>query len=281
LIEAANRAAEGAVVDPLAFELRTSGIPSIRISGEPVEAFDAFIVRGFNRGGDVDYQYEILELLERLGKLVVNSPAGLSVAESKAQTTYCLQESGIPVPRTLVTQDLDEAHSALSQFGEAVLKPLYGSFGIDMERVKPDTAESILPDFIRKHGAIYMQEYIPNEGRDIRAFVVGDHVTAAVYRIAQDGEWKTNVAQGSSCERCELSSELCDLCVKAAKVIGLDYTGVDVMEGPCGPMVLEVNGAPCWQGLLDGTGHNVAGDVVEHLLRMLHAGQPALRPLGF
>lgn len=281
LFEAANRSADGAVVDPLKFEMLTTGVPSIRISGAPVEEFDAFIMRGFNRGGDVDYQYEILELLERMGKLVINSPTGLSVAESKAQTTYCLQEAGIPVPRTLMTQDLGEARSNLKEFGEAVIKPPYGSFGLDMERISTDTPDSVLRSFLLKHGAIYMQEFVPNEGRDIRAFVVGDRVAAAVYRIAEKGEWRTNVARGSSCELCDPSPQIRDLCIESARVIGLDYTGVDVIEGRDGPMVLEVNGAPCWQGLLDGTGHNVAADIVMHVLKMLEDGRPARRPSGF
>lgn len=281
LLESANRMAEGAAVDPLAFQLQVDGFPSIHIFRSAVEEFDAFIVRGFNRGGDVDYQYEILELLVRMGKLVINSPASLSVAESKAQTTYCLQEAGLPVPRTLVTQDLDEARVILSSMGEAVLKPLYGSFGIDMERVSSETAEAVLPEFISKHGAIYMQEYVPNGGRDIRAFVVGDEVTSAVYRIARDGDWKTNVAQGGVCEGCELSPEIRRMCVEAARVIGLDYTGVDIMEGPRGPVVLEVNGAPCWQGLLEGTGHNVADDIIRYVLQGLHSGNSSRRPSGF
>lgn len=126
-----------------------------------------------------------------------------------------------------------------------------------------------------------MQEFIPNDGKDIRAFVVGDDIPAAIYRIAREGNWRTNVAQGSTCAACELSPKLRELCVEATRVTGLDYTGIDVMEGPDGPVILEVNGAPWWHGLLEATGRNVAFDVIGYMLQSLDTARPARQPVGF
>ncbi|MHB0913588.1 MAG: RimK family alpha-L-glutamate ligase [Armatimonadota bacterium] len=277
LVAAASKFAGGDIVDPLDFRMEVNGSSLLYAGDLPVDAYDAFIVRGFNRLGEIDYQYEVLELLEYQSRLVVNSTEGLSVAESKAQTTALLQKSGFPVPRTLITQNLDEAISARRRFGTVVIKPLYGSHGKDMARIEDET---VLPDFLAGHGAVYIQEYVENEGRDIRAFVVGDRVVASVYRVAKDGEWRTNVAQGSNCEPCELSEEMHDLCVEATRTIGLEYTGVDLMESPDGPLILELNGAPWWQGLYEATGRNVAEDVVLHVLSLLSAGRPARRPRG-
>ena len=277
LLNAANELAEGAAVDPITFEMQ-SDPPYLTVHGEPADSYDVYIPRGFNRQGEIDYQYEIFELLEQQGTLVINSPAAISLAESKAQTTYLLRQAGLPVPRTLVTQDLDRAIAAVNQYGMAVVKPLYGSYGIGIERLTAEISDEILPEFMDRHRVIYIQEYIPNDGRDIRAFVVGDEIPAAMYRIALDGEWRTNVHQGSRCEACELTPEIRDMCLAAARIGGLDYTGVDVMEGPDGPVILELNGTPSWHGLSEAAERNIAIDVVGHVLRMLDAGQSARQP---
>jgi RimK family alpha-L-glutamate ligase len=278
LLDAVNRLATGSAIDPLTIDMRVDGGASLIAGGESLYGYDAFIMRGFNRDGETDYQYEILELLEGKGKLVVNSPAALSLAESKAQTTFCFQEAGIPVPRTTVTHSVKAAREALADYGKAVLKPLYGSQGADMEIVSSVNADEILPAFLEKHRVIYMQEFIENNGRDIRAFVVGDEVPGAIYRVASEGQWRTNVAQGGSAHACVLSAELRDLCVEATRTAGLEYTGVDIIEGQDGPMVLEVNGAPWWKGLLQATGRNVAVDIVRHVIRLLEARKPARQP---
>ena len=278
LLKAADKLAAGIPVDPMSFEIRVDGTSSIHVQGQPADFFDAFIVRGFNRKGEVDYQYEVFQLLDRQGWMVVNRPDALSLAESKAQTTFYLQRAGLPVPRTLVTQNLDEAAAAVREYGTAVVKPLYGSHGIGIEKLEPEACDELLPAFLDKYGAIYIQEFIPNEGRDIRAFVVGDEIPAAMYRIAREGQWKTNVSQGSHCKACELSPRLREICLEAAGIIGLDYTGVDVIEGPSGPMILEVNGAPSWYGLIEATGRNVAIDIVNHVLQMLDRGRSARQP---
>ncbi len=281
LLQVANELCEGGIVDPRSLGLRVDGSISLGMDGTTADAYDAYILRGFNRRGEIDFQYEIFEILVQQGKVVINAPATLSLVESKAQTTFILQQAGLPVPRTLVTQELSAAVSIVKEFGTAVVKPLYGSFGIGIERVAADAADEIMPAFLDRYGVVYVQEYIPNDGRDLRAFVVGDEIPAAVYRIASEGQWKTNVHQGSSCEPCELTAQLHDMCLEASKIAGLEYTGVDIMEGPDGPMIIELNGTPAWHGLYAATGRDVAVDVVHHVLRLLETGQRVRQPMGF
>jgi len=281
LLKAANGLAVGVAIDPMSFEIRVDGAPSICVQGDPADLYDAFIVRSFNRRGEIDYQYEVFQLLDRQGWLVVNRPDGLSLAESKAQTTFYLERAGLPVPRTVVTQSVDKAAAAVREFGTAVVKPLYGSHGIGIEKLEVEGCERLLRAFLDRYGAVYVQEFISNGGRDIRAFVVGDEIPAAMYRIARKGQWKANVFQGAGCQACELSARLREICLEAAKTIGLDYTGVDVVDGPDGPVILEVNGAPSWSGLFEATGRNVAVDVVSHVLRMLDTGRSARQPAAF
>jgi RimK family alpha-L-glutamate ligase len=99
--------------------------------------------------------------------------------------------------------------------------------------------------------------------RDIRVFVLGDKALASIYRISPPSKWKTNVAQGSHVKATKLSAELREVSLKAVKAIGLLYAGVDILETSSGPVILEVNGSPSWQGLQQATGINVA----EHLVR--------------
>ncbi|MHB1001008.1 MAG: RimK family alpha-L-glutamate ligase [Armatimonadota bacterium] len=281
LLDAATQLAEGRVINPLNFSIKANGKPEMTLQDESMESYDAFVMRAFNRQGEIDYQYEILQLLEQSKKIIINSPASLSVAESKAQTTYCLQKAGFLTPRTIVTQDLNEAIAAIKTLESAVIKPLYGSHGIGIEHLSSDHIEEILPDFMNQYGVVYLQEFIPNNGRDIRAFVVGDDIPAAMYRIACEGQWKTNVFQGSSCELCELSPQTREVCIEATKAIGLDYTGIDIIESDDGPVILELNGAPSWFGLSAVTDENIAAHVIKHVLRILDAGQSARQPMDF
>lgn len=280
LLGAAQELCAGGVVDPMGFGLSVDGHCSIRMHGQSLDDYSAYIVRGLNRRGEIDYQYEILELLLSHGKLVINTPMGLSTAESKPLTTYRLREAGLPVPRTAVTQDVDEARRIVAEFGTCVLKPLYGSYGIGIELITPDTPPEILLEFMQHNRVAYIQDYVPNDGQDIRAFVVGDEVPAAMHRFAAEGEWKTNVHQGASCRPCELTPEMHEICLEAAHVAGLDYTGVDLIDGPDGPTIIELNGAPSWYGLSETTDRNMAADIVGYVLDKLASGQPARQPMA-
>jgi ribosomal protein S6--L-glutamate ligase len=117
-----------------------------------------------------------------------------------------------------------------------------------------------------RDGAVYLQAYVPHPGQDLRVFVVGGRARAAIARHAPEGEWRTNVAGGGRAEAVPLGAELASVAEAAADALGLDYAGVDVVAGPGGPAVIEVNGNPSWQGILEATGLDMAEAIAEHLL---------------
>jgi ribosomal protein S6--L-glutamate ligase len=162
----------------------------------------------------------------------------------------------------------------LTEWGRAVAKPLFGSLGLGIELLT-DTMSSRrrIPELLQSFGAVYLQEYVPNTGRDIRAFVVGVEVAASIVRVAAPGQWRTNVHQGGTPEMCELDATMRTMAVGAAQAVGLDYTGVDLMEGPNGPCVLEVNGNPLWRGVLAATGRNMAEDIVARVATLAESGK--------
>lgn len=271
LFEAASRLAEAKVVDPIEFSVELNGRREIRIGALDGTYFDALLVRGLDFKGDTEFQFEIFELLDKAGVMVVNSPAALQIAESKFLTSYILRTHGLPVPTGIIAQTMECAEGFLSEHDDVIVKPIYGFQGYGVIRVKNSTrgAKARVKHILDEHKVIYLQEYIPNPGRDIRAFVVGAEVAASIYRLAPSGRWKTNLRAGATPVVCELTDGQRELAVSASRLLGLDYTGVDIIEGPDGDCVLEVNGAPAWGGIMQATGRDVAKDIVEHILRRL------------
>ncbi|NLB97064.1 MAG: hypothetical protein GX785_15310 [Armatimonadetes bacterium] len=196
LREAAERQGGGQYIDPLSLIIEVEGSARLLTSGTPFEGFDAVILRGLNRDGDIDMQFEVFELLETLGIPVLNPASALSAAESKPVTLFRLHRAGLPIPRTLVTQRVETALEQVRALGTAVIKPLFGALGIGVERVTWSDAPERVQASLDQWRAICVQEYVPCDGRDIRVFVVGGEVLGAVMRIAQGTEWRTNVHQG-------------------------------------------------------------------------------------
>jgi ribosomal protein S6--L-glutamate ligase len=166
-----------------------------------------------------------------------------------------------------VAQGIADAERLLSQLGSAVAKPIAGSLGDDVVRVASDEAgRAAVRERLARDGAVYLQAYVAHPGRDVRAFVVGGRVEAAIERRAGPGEWKTNLGGGGFAAPVTCGTELRQVAEAAAQAIGLDYAGVDLVAGPAGPTVIEVNGNPSWQGILDATGLDMAEPIAELVL---------------
>lgn len=237
--------------------------------GGPIPRWDALIVRRLNAKGSVQAQYELLELLERQGVAMINRLSALTVTESKLQTTAVLASAQLPVPRTMAVQDVDAARDAVRDLGSAVLKPIYGQLGEGLERVDESVSPDWLAEQLEVHGILYLQQFVPTDGTDVRAFVVGGEVVAAMRRIAPPGEWRANVAQGARGEAVELDAQAAALAVEAARLMEMDYAGVDLIQGPQGPLVVELNGCPGWLELQSVTRCDVAGAIVAQTVRRL------------
>jgi RimK family alpha-L-glutamate ligase len=173
------------------------------------------------------------------------------------------------VPRTAVTENVEEAMIAFQELGsDVVVKPIFGSRGIGATRVTDKEIASTVFRSIRfYHGVIYLQEFIPHGFSDIRAFVVGGHVIAMMKRVADN--WKTNYSQGARPEKAMPDNEIERLAVKSAKSIECKIAGVDILESPSGPIVVEVNSQPGWKGLQSVTKLKIADEIVDFVLSEL------------
>lgn len=236
-----------------------------------LEEFSALIIRPIGKGSleEIVFRMDALYRLQRLGLYIVNPPEAIEHCVDKYDILAILEENGIPVPRTAVTEDPDEALKLFQELGgDVIVKPIFGSRGMGSTRVvDPEVASTIFRAIVFYHGVIYLQEFIPHGFSDIRAFVVGDEVIAAMRRVATS--WKTNYSRGARPEALQLNTELEDLAVKAAKLIECKIAGVDILEGPNGPVVVEVNSQPGWRGLQSVTKVNIADKIVEFVLSEL------------
>jgi len=213
-----------------------------------------------------------LAVLETWGIPTVNTFEVADVCGNKLLTTMRLIRDGVPSPRTRLAFTPESALAAVEELGyPAVLKPLVGSWGRLISRVNDrDAAESILEhkDVLGTyiHSIYYIQEYVPKPGRDIRAFVVGDECIGAIYRYSD--HWITNTARGGKATKCEVTPELNDLCVRAAKAVGGGVVAIDVLEAPEGLLINEVNYTMEFRNSIDTTGVNIPGRVVDFALAL-------------
>ncbi len=250
----------------------TSDIRSGKIYAGRLEltVLDAIIVRdmGPAEQNGASLRFDILCQLRGSGVYVVNPPEAIARAANKYVSSCLFQKNGIPTPRTVVTGDMGAAHKALSSFGRAVVKPVFGYKGIGVECVTNDPrGKAKLRTFFEKNGMIYLQEFIRNPGRDIRVFVVDGEVKGSIYRIAQAGSWINNVSQGGKTESCELTREQEKIALKAAEVTGTVYAGVDIIEGDR-DYVLEINGTPSGKGIFEACGVDVTMCIAEYVLSL-------------
>jgi RimK family alpha-L-glutamate ligase len=234
---------------------------------------DAMITRPIGRGSleEILFRMNLLHRLERLGLLIINPPLAIERSVDKYNSLTLFHENGLPVPRTAVTESHDEALECFHELGgDVVVKPLFGSRGVGAARINdPDIAARIFRTISFHHGVLYLQQFVNHGGSDIRAFVIGDQVVAAMRRVSAN--WKTNVSLGAKPVPLNLSEELEKLAIKAAKVIGCKVTGVDLIEGPDGPVLIELNSQPGWRGLQSVTKINIADEIISYILSELKA----------
>jgi [lysine-biosynthesis-protein LysW]--L-2-aminoadipate ligase len=211
-----------------------------------------------------------LRFFEHYGLPTVNAADVVERAGDKVLGSLRLQAAGVPTPRTVVALTEDAALQAIEEVGyPAVLKPPIGSWGRLIARVHDrEEAEQILehksalPSPVQS--IFYVQEHVPKPDRDLRVFVVGDEVVAAMVR--RSSEWRTNAARGATTEPLEPEAPLRMLALRAADAMGGGVLAVDVMEGPTGLLVHEVNPTPEFKVLQGTTGVDIARRIVEYAM---------------
>jgi len=236
-----------------------------------VEELDGLIIRPIGRGSleELVFRMDMLYKLERMGFYMVNPPAAIEHCVDKYDILAILEDHKIPVPRTVATESVNEALRGFSELGgDVVVKPIFGSRGVGATRVVDrEIAETIFKAITFQHGVIYLQEFVPHGYSDIRAFVVDGRVIAAMRRVATG--WKTNYSQGARPAPATLSKEFEELAIKSSKAVGCKVAGVDILEGPEGPRIVDVNSQPGWKGLQMVTKVNVAEEIVNFMLSEL------------
>lgn len=233
-----------------------------------LDSFDLVLVRFIPRGSleQIIFRMDALRLLEARGMRVINRPQVIELTVDKLYTSGILEQAGLPTPRTLVCEDSNDAMQAFFALGgDVIVKPIFGSMGRGLVRVEhEELAYRVFKALDLERAVYYLQETIPHPGADIRAFVIGGRVVAAIERRADS--WRTNVARGAQVRPLTLTAGHEELCLAAAQLLGTDYAGVDLLPANNGQLyLLEVNSVPGWQGLQSVSETNIAKEIVAYL----------------
>lgn len=232
--------------------------------GRSLRDYDVFIPR-IGRSM-TNFGKMLLRQLEIMGLPATLSDEALIVARNKFLALQALHEARVPVPRTvlLASRPTPMEAKALVPY-PAVLKILSGTQGIGVMRVRDQDETASIVDTLNMFGEVVcLQEFIPNPGIDIRAFVIGDRVIASMKRVAPLWEWRANIHLGAKGLPVELDDHSKEVAVRASRAVGLEISGVDMIMSRGESYVLEVNASPGFRGLLQATGVNAADAIVDY-----------------
>lgn len=211
----------------------------------------------------------LARLFAATGAAVVNPPAVIEACGDKLATSALLAAAGVPVPRTVVAFDAEHALAACEDLGyPVVLKPVVGSWGRMVSRLNDADAVAAVLEHKEvlggpSHQVVYLQAYLEKPGRDLRAFVIGDRVVAAIYRSSD--HWITNTARGAQASNCPVTAELEAVALRAARAVGGGVLAVDLAETDDGLVVIEVNHTMEFRNSIATTGVDLPGLVVDHV----------------
>jgi ribosomal protein S6--L-glutamate ligase len=258
----------------------TSHRPSIHYKGEEVNNFDAVIPR---IGASVTfYGAAVLRQFEMMGIYPLNESVAITRARDKLRALQLLSRKGIGLPVTGFANKPDDIQDLLKWVGGApvVIKLLQGTQGIGVVLAETDkAAESVIESFFGLKASVLVQEYVKEAGgADIRCFVIGDKVVAAIKRQAKEGEFRSNIHRGGTASIIKITPEERSTAIRAAKTMGLNVSGVDILRSNHGPVVMEVNSSPGLQGIEEATGKDIAGMIIGFLEK--HAKQGTTRTKG-
>ena len=265
--EAKLRGIDVEVTDPMKFSLFVDdGAIDIHYAGEPF-THDAVIPR---IGHSITkHGVAVLRHMEQLGIWTANTGQGILQSRDKLHASQILARNKIPVPKTTYVRDSIDVEPAIDFVGglPVVIKVTQGTQGQGVFlRHTVHESRSLIQGLLLTGKSVLVQEYIAeSHGKDIRALVVGDRVVAAMRRKARGREFRSNYHLNGTVEKVEISGEFEQQAVRAARVLGLNIAGVDLLEGNNGPLVLEVNSSPGLEGIEKASGVNVAGEIIDYV----------------
>ena len=260
----------------------TSLRPDVIYQGESLSGLDAVIPRiGASKtfyGTAVVRQFEMMDVFS------VNESQAITRSRDKLRSLQLLARKGIGLPVTGFAHSTKDVQGLIKLVGGAplVVKLLEGTQGIGVVLAETNkAAESVIEAFRGLNANILVQEFIKEAGgSDIRAFVVGDKVVAAMKRQGAEGEFRSNLHRGGSAEVIKITPEERSTAIRSAKAMGLRVAGVDLLRSNHGPVVMEVNSSPGLEGIEGATGKDVAGMIIEFIEKNAKRGKTGDRIKG-
>ena len=284
LIEAGKaRGHEVSVVDPLRCYMNiVPHAPEIHYKGKKLENIDAVIPR---IGASVTfYATAVLRQFEIIGVYPVNESVAISRSRDKLRSMQLLSRKGIGLPVTGFAHSPDDTDDLLDLVGgnSYVIKLTEGTQGKGVVLTETrGAAESVIDAFRGLDAHFLVQEYVKEaKGADIRCFVIGDKVVASMKRQGKDGEFRSNLHRGGSASVVKITPEERSTAVRAAKIMGLNVAGVDLLRSNHGPVVMEVNSSPGLEGIEGATGKDVAGQIISFIETHSKRGKTRTRGAG-
>ncbi|WFE68017.1 30S ribosomal protein S6--L-glutamate ligase [Thiomicrospira sp. R3] len=284
LVEAAQeRGHEVRVIDSLRCYMNiTTRHPEIHYKGEVLDGFDAVIPR---IGASITfYGTAVLRQFEMMGVYPLNESVALTRSRDKLRSLQLLAKHGIGLPVTSFAHSPDDIDDLLNIVGgaPAVIKVLQGTQGLGVVLAETkQAAESVIQAFMGLKEHILVQEFIKEAGgSDIRCFVIGAKVVASMKRQGKEGEFRSNLHRGGSAALVRITPEERSTALRAAKIMGLNVCGVDILRSNHGPVVMEVNSSPGLEGIEAASGKDIAGQIIEFIEKNGKPNRTATRGKG-
>ncbi|GJM15566.1 MAG: putative alpha-L-glutamate ligase [Thermodesulfobacteriota bacterium] len=246
--------------------------PEIYYDGKKLEGIDAIIPRiGASR---TFYGTAVVRQFEMMHVFPVNESQAITRSRDKLRSMQIMSRAGVGMPVTAFASDPDDINHLIDEVGGAplVIKLLQGTQGIGVVLAETKkAAKSVMEAFYGIQANMMIQEFIKeSKGADIRAFVVGGKVVGAMKRQGAEGEFRSNIHRGGSANEVKLSRSERSTAIKAAKLLGLNVAGVDMLQSSTGPKIMEVNSSPGLEGIEKASGVDVAAKVYEFIEENAH-----------
>ncbi len=241
--------------------------PDLYYRGKRLSSYDAIVPR---IGASITYfGTAVVRQFEQMDVYTPNTAAGIVNSRDKLRSLQILSRHDIGIPETAFIRDRNDVLPAIERVGGApiIIKLIEGTQGVGVILAETNkVAEAIIETLQGAKQNVLVQKFVAeSKGKDVRAFIVGDRVVAAMRRVAQGTEFRSNVHRGGKAEAISLSPEYESTAVRSAQILGLRVAGVDMLEGKDGPQVMEVNSSPGLEGIEGATGLDIAGAVIDYI----------------
>jgi ribosomal protein S6--L-glutamate ligase len=260
----------------------TSHNPSVHWKGEAIEDVDAIIPR---IGASVSfYGTAVVRQFEMMGVYSLNESVAITRSRDKLRASQLLARKGIGLPVTGFANSPGDTEDLLKIAGGApvVIKLLEGTQGVGVVLAETKkAAESVIEAFRGLKANFMVQEFIKEAGgSDVRCFVIGDKVVAAMKRQGKEGEFRSNLHRGGTAKLIKITPEERSTAVRSARAMGLNVAGVDLLRSNHGPVVMEVNSSPGLEGIENATGKDIASMIIEFIEKNAKKGRTRTRGKG-